>query len=43
LHDYARANHGDLLDKINETGDYNDEIVGELKVVTDAFAEKGAY
>ncbi len=43
LHDYARANHGDLLDKINETGDYNDEIVGELKAVTDAFAEKGAY
>ena len=43
LHDYARANHGDLLDKINETGDYNDEIVGELKAATDAFAEKGAY
>ena len=43
LHDYARANHSDLLDKIDETGDYNDEIVGELKAVTDAFAEKGAY
>jgi F-type H+-transporting ATPase subunit alpha len=43
LHDYARANHGDLLDKINESGDYNDEIEGELKAVTDAFAEKGAY
>ena len=43
LHDYARANHGDLLDKINESGDYNDEIVAELKAVTDAFSEKGAY
>ncbi len=43
LHDYARANHGDLLDKINESGDYNDEVVGELKAVMAAFSEKGAY
>ena len=43
LHDYARAKHGDLLDKINESGDFNDEIEGELKGVMDAFAEKGAY
>jgi F-type H+-transporting ATPase subunit alpha len=43
LHDYARANHGDLLDRINESGDYNDEVVGELKAVMTAFAEKGAY
>ena len=43
LHDYAHAKHGDLLDKINESGDFNDEIEGELKGVMDAFAEKGAY
>jgi F-type H+-transporting ATPase subunit alpha len=43
LHDYARANHGDLLDNINQTGDYSDEIAGELETVTKAFAEKGAY
>jgi len=43
LHDYARANHGDLLDKINESGDYNDEVVGELKAVMAGFSEKGAY
>ncbi|MFQ6004732.1 MAG: F0F1 ATP synthase subunit alpha [Woeseia sp.] len=43
LHDYARANHGDLLDKINDTGDYSDEIEGELNRVMDGFAEKGAY
>ncbi|NOR67307.1 MAG: F0F1 ATP synthase subunit alpha [Woeseiaceae bacterium] len=43
LHDYARANHGDLLDKINDSGDYNDEVVGELKAVMAAFSEKGAY
>ena len=43
LHDYARGNYGDLLDKINESGDYNDEIEGELKGVMEAFSEKGAY
>ena len=43
LHDYARGNYGDLLDKINEFGDYNDEIEGELKGVMEAFSEKGAY
>ncbi len=43
LHDYARANHGDLLDKINDSGDYNDEVVGELKAVMAAFSKKGAY
>ena len=43
LHEYARANHSELLDKINESGDYNDEITGELKGVMDAFSEKGAY
>jgi F-type H+-transporting ATPase subunit alpha len=43
LHDYARANHQDLLDKINKTGDWNDEIQAGLKQVCDGFAQKGAY
>ena len=43
LHDYARANSGDLLDKINDTGEYGDDIQAGLKTVCDAFAEKGAY
>jgi len=43
LHDYARGNHGDFLDKINESGDYNDEIEGELKAIMAAFSKKGAY
>ena len=43
LHDYARANHQDLLDRINEKGDYNDEIQAALRKVCEAFAEKGAY
>jgi F-type H+-transporting ATPase subunit alpha len=43
LHDYARANHKDLLDKINESGDYSSDIQAGLKKVCDGFAEKGAY
>jgi len=43
LHDYAKANHGDTLESINASGDYNDEIAGSLKSICDEFAEKGAY
>ena len=43
LHDFAKANHGDLLDSINESGDYNDDVAASLKKVCDGFAEKGAY
>jgi F-type H+-transporting ATPase subunit alpha len=43
LHDYARANHRELLDEINESGDYSEEIQAALKQVCQAFAEKGAY
>ena len=43
LHDYARANYSDLLDAINKSGDYNDEIAGQLKTICDAFAETGTY
>lgn len=43
LHDYARANHGDLLDTINQSGDYSDDIAAQLKACCDGFAEKGAY
>ena len=43
LHEFARSNHGDLLDKINETGDYDDDIQAGLKAACDGFAEKGAY
>ena len=31
------------MDKINDTGDYNDEIEAGLKAICDGFAEKGAY
>ena len=31
LHDYMKSEHGDLLDKINQSGDYNGEIQDSLK------------
>ena len=43
LHNFARANHGDLLDSINKTGDYNEEIAAKLMGVCADFAEKGAF
>ncbi len=33
----------DLLDKIDSTGDYSDEIQASLKAVCEGFAKKGAY
>ena len=43
LHDFARSNNADILDNINESGDYNDDIAASLKGICEAFAEKGAY
>ncbi len=43
LHDFARANNQTDLDTINETGDYNDDIVASLTAICDSFAKKGAY
>ena len=43
LHDFAKANHGDVLDSINASGDYNDDVAAALKSICEGFAEKGAY
>ena len=43
LHSYVRANNQALLDKINATGDYNDEIAAELKAAVDAFKANSSY
>ncbi len=43
LHDYARANHADILESINASGDYNDDISASLQKICEEFAEKGAY
>ncbi|MCH7820472.1 MAG: F0F1 ATP synthase subunit alpha [Proteobacteria bacterium] len=43
LHGFAKTNHGELLESINKTGDYNEEIAGQLMNVCADFAEKGAF
>ena len=43
LHAYARANAQDLLDKINSSGDYDEDVQGKLKTLVQSFKETGAY
>ena len=43
LHVYARANAQDLLDKINSSGDYDEDVQGKLKTLVESFKETGAY
>ncbi len=43
LHAHARDNHAELLDRINESGDYNDEIQAGLKKLVEEFKTSGAY
>ena len=37
------SNNADLLDKINESGDYNDEIEAAIKAALDKFKETGTW
>lgn len=43
LHSHARANAQDLLEKINSSGDYDDDVQKGLKSLVDSFKETGAY
>ncbi len=43
MHAHVRANDGALLDKINATGEYSDEIVAGLKEAVENFKKSGAY
>ncbi len=43
LHDYARTHYYDVLDGINASGDYNDEVAASLKTICDAFVEEGTF
>jgi F-type H+-transporting ATPase subunit alpha len=43
LHAHVRANFGDLFEKINQSGDYNDEIAGGLKQAVADFKTNGAW
>ncbi len=43
LHAHMRTNYGELMDKINETGDWNDELEAEMKTAVEEFATTGSY
>ena len=43
MHDYLRSNHNDLLDQINSTGDYNDDIEAAIKKAVEAFKANGVW
>jgi F-type H+-transporting ATPase subunit alpha len=40
---HVKSNHGDLLDSINATGDYNDEIAGKIAAAIEDFKANGVY
>lgn len=40
---YMRSEHKALLDRINEKGDYNDEIETAIRTALDEFKEKGTW
>ncbi len=43
LHAHVKSNHADLLDTINESGDYNDQIVSGMKTAIEDFKANGVY
>jgi F-type H+-transporting ATPase subunit alpha len=43
MHSYIRSNHKALLDTINSTGDYNNDIQAGLKKAMDDFKANGAW
>ncbi|RMH22004.1 MAG: F0F1 ATP synthase subunit alpha [Gammaproteobacteria bacterium] len=43
LQDYMNAEHGALMSKINESGDYNDEIQSGLKQALESFKANGTW
>ncbi len=43
LHAYLRSNNADLLDRINKSGDFNDEIAAEMKAAIEQFKASSTY
>ncbi len=43
MHDYLRSNNKDLLNQINQTGDYNDDIEAAIKEAVEAFKANGVW
>ncbi|MFK7859151.1 MAG: F0F1 ATP synthase subunit alpha [Granulosicoccus sp.] len=43
LHDYFRSNHQELLDQVDESGDWNDNIQSAFKKGVEAFKANGSW
>lgn len=43
LHDFMHQNHGELMNNIVKTGDWNDEIKGTFKSALDEFKKTGSW
>jgi len=43
LHDFARSAHGEVLAKIDATGDFNADIEGGLKKILEDFKATGTW
>ena len=43
LQDYMKSEHGDLMERISASGDYNDEIQGALQAAVKKFKDKHAW
>ena len=43
MHDYMRSNQKDLLDNINSSGDYNDDIEAAIKKAVEDFKANGVW
>jgi len=43
MQSFLKSNHKDLLDSINATGDFNDDIAAKMKAALDNFKKTGTY
>lgn len=43
LHAHVNDNFADLMNNINESGNFNDDIAGELKTAIEDFKAKGVF
>ena len=43
LHSYAKSEHADFLDQLNESGSYDDDIVGRFKSILETFVKTQSW
>jgi len=43
MHSHLRSNNADLLDRINQSGDFNDDIAADMKAAIEKFKASGTY